>query len=127
MSIADGFYLWDSDIGIVFDIEDYWNATKGEYQCIVNKASDSDADEPECPLLSDTEDIVSGYAADKEAFLRQFQVTWTRLVTIGYEDGDLTLDTTSTTDTPTTTEESGVNVASMMAAWFVIVVNYIVS
>ena len=124
---AAGFNLWDSDVGIAYDIEQYWDSTTGEYQCIVNKEYENNCC-PECPLLSETEDIVAEYADDNEAFLRQFQVTWTRLVTVGYDDGELfSISETTNSTEDNTSDDENLHRRQLMAAVFVMFANWIVS
>jgi len=100
----NGYNMLNSDIQIAYDIDSYFNGTIGEYQCIVNKATNTISNDETCPERTTTKSIIESYANDNQLFLDNFKKTWIRLVTMGYDDDALiVIDDSVTTETPDTT------------------------
>ena len=95
--------MLNNDITIGWDIDDLFNSTTNEYECIVNKASVSSSSKPACSRRTSSKDVIDSYVSSDQVLLNVFKTSWIKLITIGYDETDLTIDDLAT-EPPETTD-----------------------
>ena len=101
---ADEYNMLNTDISLLFDINNYLNITNGYVNCVVNKGSSSLILD-DCPINTDNEElIIEEYVESNNLFIINFKSVWTKLITTGYDKNEdlylVKMNTNNTTPSP---------------------------
>lgn len=93
--------MFNSDISLYWDIDQYYNISNGQVNCIPNGGSGTFTHE-ECSIITNSiyKQLIEEYSNNNTLFLKQFKKVWTKLITIGYENDYLELIVNTQTPSP---------------------------